>query len=159
MTNFSNSLKGYDRVIISHARHSLCHLSYCGSLSHIAGRFFPTHTLSGRQDNRTSGQRYNRTPPHVAGLLSRTYPQNTSPLPLCGSSSRFAGRFLPTRALSRTRDYETTRQPHPETLPHTLRVSPHFAGRSLTLRVFFRALPLPKTHSPLTLRVVSLFEE
>ena len=61
------------------------------------------------RDCETTGRRDSRTP--IA--------HNTSPLPLCGSFSRLAGRFLPTRALSRLRDDETAA---PRSTPHTLRV-------------------------------------
>ena len=114
------------------------------------------------------------TTPHFAGrsLALRVFfrallPKNSSALPLCGSSSatappqntlapihcgsfsHIAGRFLPTRALSRTRDYETAapqtpRRPllrcgsspaHCPSPKHTR--SPHVAGHSPTLRVGF----------------------
>ena len=108
----------------------------------------------GRQDSRTPNA---SPPPYVAGLLVRTAPS------LCGSSSahqtpkaphhtRFAGRFLPTRVLSRLRDDGTTRQPPPKHLAapthfagrlsrthlkNTSQHHPHVAGRSHTLRVGF----------------------
>ena len=61
----------------------------------------------------------NTSPPLTLRVSSRYFPsKSTSPLPLCGSSSRIAGRFLPTHTLSGTagqRDNGTTGQRDNET--------------------------------------------
>ena len=104
---------------------------------HFAGRFLPTRALSRLRDDGTTERRDYRTPrqprsAHLAGLPSLCGSPRAHPppkhlaLPPCGSLSHFAGRCLPTHALSRLRDDGITRQQDSRT-PQTY-ATPHIAG-------------------------------